>query len=376
MRPILVLLPLAVVLGCGGHDPGATVDGGGPGGGDGATAGFCDGAPHAIGNGLVRAMAVDAQGRLLVLGTQVVPRETLYLRRFLPDGTLDPSFGEAGVITTPEATDAEAFALLPDGGILVGGGLITGSGVDSVQSPLLLGYDDQGQPTGFRYTEAPTRSSRYVQAIMLQGTSYAVEIDYLLHRMDATGTLDPTFGDAGDAGVGLSRVVQTDDGFFIADVRLQQLSIYRLDADGQQVQGSVAMLDTDAFMLEAALSRANDATLIGQMMASPPNNFDLIVGRILADGTPDTASYGPDGFVVLDAGPNDAATSAYELPDGGLLLGVEGGTAKVLHVAPDGSLAHAYDFYPGTVAAVTLWNGMIVIAGNTEQSGVIACTPP
>jgi hypothetical protein len=267
-------------------------------------------------------------------------------------------------------------SILPDGGILVGGGLITGTGTSEVQVPLLIGLDANGQPTGFRVTEAPTSSARYVQRIMVQGTSYVVEIDYSLRRLSAAGAFDPTFGNGGSVGIGFDAVALTDAGFVVATSQLNKLTTYRLTPDGKQVSNSAAMLNTNAWQLTTVLSRANDATLVGQAMTGTPGSYDLVVGRILANNTPDTTSYGPNGFVTIDGGQTDEPSAAFELPDGGLFIGGIEHAAAVIRVNADGTLARIYDLDSGSVAAVTMWNGMITIAGNMRSSGVVACLPP
>src|SRR5438132_12468202 len=59
-----------------------------------------------------RAIALQPDGKIVVAGWGG-------LTRFYPDGSVDPSFGNAGVVLTN--VSAEAVAVQPDGKIVIGG---------------------------------------------------------------------------------------------------------------------------------------------------------------------------------------------------------------------------------------------------------------
>ncbi|MBK6314997.1 MAG: hypothetical protein IPF53_11960 [Blastocatellia bacterium] len=71
-------------------------------------------------------VAIQPDGRIVVVG-YVVRSTTGYdfgLARYMPDGTLDPEFGDGGKVTTDFARNddvATAMALLPDGGVVAAG---------------------------------------------------------------------------------------------------------------------------------------------------------------------------------------------------------------------------------------------------------------
>ena len=83
----------------------------------------------------VRAIAVQPDGRLVAAGFVAVRGEDHFgLARYLPDGSLDPAFGNGGTVTTPVSFGAKgpvtpgfagrgafAVALQPDGKIVVAG---------------------------------------------------------------------------------------------------------------------------------------------------------------------------------------------------------------------------------------------------------------
>jgi uncharacterized delta-60 repeat protein len=71
-----------------------------------------------------RAMALQPDGRIVLAGDAIRSSQDLALARYMPDGSLDAGFGEAGKVTTDLRggnDTAEAVAILPDGSILVGG---------------------------------------------------------------------------------------------------------------------------------------------------------------------------------------------------------------------------------------------------------------
>ena len=68
------------------------------------------------------AVAIQADGKVVAAGEA---DETLALARYLPDGTLDPTFGTDGVTSTPlppgNTAEARELVIQPDGKLLVGG---------------------------------------------------------------------------------------------------------------------------------------------------------------------------------------------------------------------------------------------------------------
>ena len=78
----------------------------------------------------VSALLLQADGKLVVTGswlTRVTP-STLFVARFQPDGTLDPTFGQGGLVTTFEGSGSsapssagQAVIQQPDGKLVVAG---------------------------------------------------------------------------------------------------------------------------------------------------------------------------------------------------------------------------------------------------------------
>lgn len=91
------------------------------------------------------AAAVLGDGRMLVAGDSTENVDTDFqLRRFLEDGSIDPSFGNSGVVTHP-ITDgddiAEDMIVLPDGRILVVGNATGGA----TPGPVMARYTRDGE---------------------------------------------------------------------------------------------------------------------------------------------------------------------------------------------------------------------------------------
>ena len=67
------------------------------------------------------ALALQPDGRIVAAGGSAIGRGALALARYTPDGNLDPTFGSGGTVTTDfgAADAASALALQPDGKIVV-----------------------------------------------------------------------------------------------------------------------------------------------------------------------------------------------------------------------------------------------------------------
>ena len=95
--------------------------------------------------GLATSVALRPDGRIVAGGSTLghwtdagSPRQHFALARYLPDGTLDGSFGAGGIVTTAVASDAavEDLVLRPDGRILAAG--------STASEPVLAAYRPDG----------------------------------------------------------------------------------------------------------------------------------------------------------------------------------------------------------------------------------------
>ena len=329
-------------------------------------AGFCDGTPHEVGNGIINGIAVDASGRLLVVGTQFTPQpQTLFVRRLLPSAEPDPTFGTAGLVTRPGAvTDGHAVLPRADGTILVGAGIENGSGLE----PLVYALDASGQPTGFEVIDAGSTAG-VVNQLFVQGTSVIMVADGILKRITAAGAFDATFGNSGEKYTG-PGVAISDSGFAVAVTQLSEVLTYRMTPDGVDIGGSTAMVDSDAHAIAAVMSRGDRITFVGDVNTASFGMYDLMVGRVLANNTFDTASYPPNGYAVVQG--VHTARAAVELDDGSILAAADGGA--MVHVTANGTLDQMHSFASANMTSVAGWNGYLAIAGTLSGGhAIVAC---
>jgi uncharacterized delta-60 repeat protein len=149
----------------------------------------------------------------------VVSSRTSTLSKFTPSGSPDPSFGTGGTAALPagEVFEPVAVDLLPDGDIILGGGLITRGGPWSAVFRLLpdgrldptFGNDGMrmAKPPGARAREETTETSMAVDQrgrILLAGGRLegCCTENGMVVRFDANGRLDRSFGHDGFVQVG------------------------------------------------------------------------------------------------------------------------------------------------------------------------------
>jgi uncharacterized delta-60 repeat protein len=205
-----------------------------------------------------RDVALEPDGRIVVAGYTYdanVQYSHVAIARYLPDGSLDGSFGLGGKVVTPFAIYdfAEAVALQPDGKIVVA------------------------------------------------GSSYT---NLLVARYDATGALDPTFGTGGAATVSvgpslsyLSHVAVLPDGRIIA-------SGGRLDVSSIPVRYEVVVmrlapngaLDGAFGTGGIVITAATGADAFARDAAVQPDG-KLVVAGLVGDAEP-LSSGGPDDYAL------------------------------------------------------------------------------
>src|ERR1700677_4485722 len=146
-------------------------------------------------------------------GTTSIGVSTFEITRFTSAGTLDPTFGHDGVVTTtfPSASDgaaADAVLVEPDGDLLVRGQATLCNANGTVDAA----FDNPP----FTYTGAELAGFQSPGAVAVQpsgqiviaGSSFKDTSVFGLARVDTNGSLDSTFGSAGV----LTTSFQGDDG--------------------------------------------------------------------------------------------------------------------------------------------------------------------
>lgn len=304
------------------------------------------------------AVGIQADGKIVVAGST---SGDYGLVRYQSNGVIDSSFGTGGVVYTDiGANDSVAgLVVLVDGKIVVGGGNNTG---------------DDWNPQLVRYTLTGSLDAAFGQngivAGQLEGVQYMHDMalqpdgrillvgrqgnqetaDLLAIRYNANGTLDSTFGGAGDA----------PEGILVRDLH-----------DGEDSARSVALQDNGRIVMAGG---------------TYDGSYQIAVSRFLENGIPDT-SFGNElvpGVATTEVGTVDEVAGMVRFADGGVLLA---GTSPTLdpivgtrvhgvlaRYKPDGALDPAFgddglvrvDVTPEDdfVRAVGLQpDGKIVVAG-------------
>jgi uncharacterized delta-60 repeat protein len=169
-----------------------------------------------IGEDSANAVAVQADGKVIVAGASATATGTwVSLMRLQRDGSLDTSFGNGGKVITQVGThgndDAAAIAVQDDGKIVVAGS--TESSGTSLDFAVLRYQADGSLDTGFgnggKVVVDFAGDSDRAWAVLVQNDgkilvggeantgSTATGVDFALLRLNANGSVDTGFGNAG-----------------------------------------------------------------------------------------------------------------------------------------------------------------------------------
>ncbi len=298
------------------------------------------------------AVVVQPDGRIVVAGrTASVDASSFALVRYLPDGALDPGFGEGGIVTTAYAgyPDAKALVLLPDGRLLAAGSAAVGDELRNtgylVARYLPDGRVDPSFGDGGLAMVDVRGALDHATALVVQddgrvvvgGTSNdpggAQESPVVLARLLDDGSLDPSFGDAGrasaDLGPGydaLGGLALQPDGALVAAADTDPyaaapLAVARFTRDGvlDASFGTAGVTTTDL----PGPSRAADVTVAddGRVLVAGTTGADPDIAWVVLGYTPAGApdpSFGRDGVVRTAAG--ERANALVLHPDEGLVV--------------------------------------------------------
>lgn len=264
------------------------------------------------------------------------------LSRVLPNGALDPTFGNGGRVLTDFGGNDEkvhALAVQPDGKIIAAG--YTREQIDFTYGFALVRYNTDGSldtsfGTGGRVSISgfvapgtgivlPGAEATDVFAlddgrIMVVGRATGYVSCLAMARLTATGQLDPTFGIAGRKTIRPGNVdyfyrdaLQMPDGTFIAagDDNDTGFVLTRVNASGD-LDASFNPSATPGFRVFNSAISGDFHSLAkgadGKFTATiNPDSNDALVRRFNADGT-DDLSFSGDGNVAIDLG--TSATNA------------------------------------------------------------------
>lgn len=155
----------------------------------------------------ITALVLQPDGKLVAAGAAYVDdyfRWQFALVRYDADGSLDPSFGTNGIVTTSIGSiGASGLVLRPDGRLVAGGSTYGGAGEADF---VLVGYNADGSlDTGFGNGGISSESIGGLTALAIQpdgklvaaGFNSYAHAQFVLARYNADGSLDPSFGTGG-----------------------------------------------------------------------------------------------------------------------------------------------------------------------------------
>ncbi len=331
------------------------------------------------------------------------------LARFTADGHLDPTFGTGGYTTLDYGTTnfygrAYTLTVLPDGRFLAAGYLFAPYGPGAnVSGPVVVRFRSDGtlDPTfgmaGVAHPVAPGPGFHFAWGLFLQadgrllisGDGYnpaTATGDYFVSRLTAEGQVDPTFGLEGhtflDNGYGEERgyslrVLPDGDLLGVGQTLSSTLFLVRLSANG--TPEAAFPRDRQPYRHVPGLAQ------IGGLMATPQGDLyvsgrgNALLVKLRTDGAPDP-TYGRNGTVLFASNGFDRS-SAVLLPNGGVVVADGDGYNnrwRALRVSPEGTVDSAFmqGGFPrgqGGVRAIALAPGSgFVLAGVYGNRFVVA----
>lgn len=290
-------------------------------------------------NGWANAVTVQLDDKIVVAADsnnqENSSTSNFYVLRYLPDGTLDTGFGNGGVarITMTTAADYErpyAVALQADGKILVGGIIVGKTWSAAVARLNTDGSLDSTFGTGGRviFTYVNKEQARVNKirvestgSIVLGGTSGG---NFGIAKLTPSGNFDTGFNGTGKISVSVSAPKSSKDGGF-SDLVIQpdgkylasglsssgprqprSWSLVRLNPNGTLdlnfgSNGKLTHNLGGTWSNPRNLHVYNDGTIlaVGELLISPYSTYVLI--RYLSNGQLDT-SFGTNGMLMREAG--------------------------------------------------------------------------
>jgi uncharacterized delta-60 repeat protein len=297
-----------------------------------------------------KVVAIQPDGKVLVAGQLGCCIARLYVARYLADGTRDPSFGTAGVAknTPPVCCDGAqptGLALDSKGRIVVSGWIHNTFTAESFVARLTSdGHPDTtyaGDGISTLHLGDAEEQSSFANAMVLQGDRAVIaghvlrstgHSDLMLARLDETGELDETFGEAGvvmdhvdaeetydatDVALWNGKLIVTGTRFRPTTPPTQNYLLARFDATDGALDETFNGEGTDPGHVFAGAGDGNPrtdglavnqatgaATVVGS--ADEDGKRKLLVARYTSEGTRDDAAFrssdGHFGARLIDAG--------------------------------------------------------------------------
>ena len=329
-------------------------------------------------------------------------------------GTIDSSFGQAGIVITPTySTFISDLAIQPDGKIISAGSFQNSGYRDYA----FARYNTDGTLDNTFGTDgiaivAPSPNHDELNAIRIQPDGKIIAAGYeetifakpgfCLVRLNSNGTLDASFGNGGIVTTSIdsnscrakSVLVQNDGKILAAgtisnDAIQFRFLLTRYNPDGSLDisfgnDGIVITFNDNAFCYGIAMQQDGKIIAIGEL--NEVFNDDAILVRYNTDGTLDN-SFGNNGILITDLGGHESIFDVIVQNDGKILVSgtagsVGDGDFLIMRYNSDGSFDNTFGSngvvtysYTTTsddgIANITLQNdGKIIVTGNTSWFGI------
>lgn len=309
--------------------------------------------------GNLLAVALLPDGRILVGGRVYVEiGEDMALSRFNSDGSLDPTFGIGGKVTTDFAGNSDAvnsLVIRPDGRIVAAGYSLC-VGCDYAVFALAA-YNSDGSPDNTFGTDGTvlhppigTHSSSILEAVLQPdgklvvtglGSNTNEDTDFTLVRYLNDGSPDLSFGTQGivqtDFGGSIDSsdgmVLQPDGKIIVAGTRFINLhpefALARYNSDGSldALFGTNGRVLTDMGSVDGlarGIALQPDGKIIVAGLSVNNMDADFALARYNSDGSLD-ADFGTSGWATTDFGDLQDMGEAVAIQDGKVVIaGVSG----------------------------------------------------
>ena len=291
-------------------------------------------------NGNLTSMVVQPDGKIVVAGNKNSDNQVFQLIRYLPDGSLDPSFGSGGIVLADigNYADPRSLALQADGKIVAAGLSYNGANNDVT----VARYNQDGTldvtfgNSGVVMTDIANHND-YAQAVAIQTDgkivvaamyNNGVTNNFPLIRYKNNGSPDASFDNDGivsdDSIYVTSMLIQPDGKIVIAGSSFGDdfcLVRYHPDGNHDNTFGANGKVITDmgGDDIAASVVRQPDGKLIA-VGTNSSGVANTVLARYLPDGMLDT-SYGTGGKVNTFLGGENYGLCAALQPDGKLVAG-------------------------------------------------------
>jgi uncharacterized delta-60 repeat protein len=290
-------------------------------------------------------VAILPDGKIVIAGHyRIGNQRNFVLVRYDSNGAKDLSFGVQGIVTTPLGTQsdarAETLAIQSDGKIIA-----AGSCQNATKDMVLVRYDANGTvDTTFGdngVVITPNAGDDLIKKVKIQADGKIVAVgqiaspptnygDFILTRYESNGSLDNSFGTGGKVITDINGrdnaydfVIQTDGKYVVAGEVNSNFALARYNPNGSldSLFGTSGVVTTQMHTGGEATGVALQAD--GKIIVAGPAltsaDVDFAVVRYQADGSLDT-SFGTNGKVFTNLSWHDYVTGVAIQPNGRIVV--------------------------------------------------------